>query len=107
MQRLVVSVMCGLVWDAIMVTWQRLASDTNTIPGRRAWDGPTVGRIAFAEVLMLGTVYCGMNMQYASASALAVGLLGGEVEVCFVNFLSNSFSFFAYLFWVRWGTGKL
>lgn len=96
MQRVALSVVCGLVWDAIMVTWQRLASDTDTIPERWAWDGPTAGRIAFAEVLMLGTVYCGMNMQYASASALAVGLFGGEIEVC-IDFLSKS-SLFPFLY---------
>jgi len=83
-QRAVTSALCYLVWDAIMVAWQRIA----VVPDAWAWGGQTLRDIAAAEALMLATVYCGMTMQFESAAAIAVGLSISEMEV---RFLFSSF----------------
>ena len=82
-QRAATSALCYLVWDAIMVAWQRVA----VVPDAWAWDEQTLRYIAAAEALMLATVYCGMTMQFESAAGIAVGLRISEMEVRFSLFL--------------------
>lgn len=76
-QKFLTSAVCYVVWDAIMVVWQRVAA----VPDAWEWDSKTLREIGVAEVLMLGTVYCGMTMQFENAAGIAVGLGLSKIEV--------------------------
>jgi len=45
------------------------------------WDSKTLREIGVAELLMFGTVYCGMTMQFENAAGIAVGLGLSKIKV--------------------------
>ncbi|KAK0711974.1 membrane bound O-acyl transferase family-domain-containing protein [Lasiosphaeris hirsuta] len=66
---------CYLVWDGVILAERKLV-----IPEGWAWDHDVVGRILFAELLMVLVTYCGMTMQFnlGAAIGVATGLNGPE-----------------------------
>ena len=71
---------CYLVWDLIMLVEER----TDIPDGRTwgwGWEGEALGKVAVVEGFMLGTVYCGMRMQFEMAAAVGVGLGINQPEV--------------------------
>ncbi|KAK5654631.1 hypothetical protein OQA88_6952 [Cercophora sp. LCS_1] len=57
-----------LVWDGVMLAVQKAV-----IPDGWAWNWLTIGRIGFAEVLMLLVTWCGMTMQFELVTAPCLG----------------------------------
>ncbi|KAK1833591.1 hypothetical protein QBC39DRAFT_44039 [Podospora conica] len=64
---------CWVVWDGLILATQK-ATGEGRVPRRWAWEGKTLGDVAFAELMMLGIPWFGMMMQFEMGRAVGVGL---------------------------------
>jgi hypothetical protein len=70
-----------LVWDGIMLVERRVVFPPEGERWEWGWSGEELGRVAVVEAAMLGTVYCGMRLQFELAAAVGVGVGVNRVEV--------------------------
>ncbi|KAK3682237.1 hypothetical protein B0T22DRAFT_279243 [Podospora appendiculata] len=68
---------CYLVWDAVVLAERKVVFPADMA---WAWDGATLGRIAYLDFLMLVTTYVGMTMQFETVAALGVALFLSQPE---------------------------
>lgn len=70
---------CWLVWDGLILATQK-ATGEGGIPDGWRWEWRTLGKVGFAELMMLGITWFGMTMQFEIGTALGVGLGINEAE---------------------------
>ncbi|KAK3312231.1 hypothetical protein B0H66DRAFT_608514 [Apodospora peruviana] len=65
---------CYLAWDLVMLAEKKVVTIPDAESWRWGWSREALGEMAKVELIMLATVYLGMNLWFETAAAIGSGL---------------------------------